>query len=112
MKTNGNLDDMGTHMYLNQMDMNVVMCTEATRQINKKINPIIQGMKMAEDDYNCNKLSDILTLNYTIRKSPDKTNLPKEAPLKELKITLTGNMDRYLWSLDNKVGSEAYKNPN
>jgi FtsP/CotA-like multicopper oxidase with cupredoxin domain len=36
-------------------------------------------------------------------KSPINTALPKDAPVKELKFTLTGNMNRYVWSLDNKV---------
>ena len=39
-------------------------------------------------------------------KSPKKTTLPK-APTKELRFELSGNMNRYVWSLDNKVISEA-----
>ena len=42
-------------------------------------------------------------------KSPTKTNLPKDAPDRELKFELTGNMNRYVWSLDNKVVSETDK---
>ena len=53
--------------------------------------------------------SDIVTLNYAMLKSPTKTNLPKDAPIKELHFELTGNMNRYVWSLDNKVVSEADK---
>jgi hypothetical protein len=40
--------------------------------------------------------------------APDKTTLP-QGPLRELKFNLTGNMNRYVWSLDNKVVSEADK---
>jgi FtsP/CotA-like multicopper oxidase with cupredoxin domain len=36
-------------------------------------------------------------------KSPHNTTLPADAPVKELKFTLTGNMNRYVWSMDNKV---------
>ena len=36
MKMNGNLDDMGMNMSLNQMDMNVVMYPEITGESNKK----------------------------------------------------------------------------
>jgi hypothetical protein len=53
--------------------------------------------------YNANALSDIKTLNYAMLKSPHNTTLPADAPVKELKFTLTGNMNRYVWSMDNKV---------
>ena len=138
MKMNGDLDDMGMQMSLNQMDMNVVMYPEITGNIKKempkmngmkmngmkmndmkmndmKMNDMktdvmkMDGMKMNEEQYNSNKLSDIVTLNYAMLKSPTKTTLPKDALVKELKFTLSGNMNRYVWSLDNKVISEADK---
>jgi FtsP/CotA-like multicopper oxidase with cupredoxin domain len=43
-------------------------------------------------------------------KSPH-TTLPADAPVKELKFTLTGNMNRYVWSMDNKVLAETDKIP-
>jgi FtsP/CotA-like multicopper oxidase with cupredoxin domain len=104
MKMNGDLDDMGMSMSLNKMDMNVVMYPEITGEAKGK-----SDKKMTEDDYNSNKLSDITTLNYAMLKSPTKTTLPKDAPVKELRFELTGNMNRYVWSLDNKVVSETDK---
>lgn len=103
MKMNGELDDMGMAMSLNQMDMNVVMYPEITGDAKPK-----------QDDndpnrYNANALGDIVTLNYAMLKSPTITELPKEAPVKELYFKLSGNMNRYVWSLDNKVVSEADK---
>lgn len=86
MKMNGDLDDMGMSMALNQMDMNAVMYPEIT-----------------------DGSSDIKTLNYAMLKATSKTTLPEHAPVKELKFELTGNMNRYVWSLDNKVVSEADK---
>ncbi len=62
-----------------------------------------------EEQYNSNTLSDIVTLNYAMLKSPFKTTLPKDAPVKELRFELSGNMNRYVWSLDNKVVSETDK---
>jgi CopA family copper-resistance protein len=109
MKMNGDLDDMGMQMSLNQMDMNVVMYPEITGEQKKKADKKMVDMKMTEADYNSNALSDITTLNYAMLKSPTKTTLPKDAPVKELKFELTGNMNRYVWSLDNKVVSEADK---
>ncbi len=108
MKTNGDLDDMGMSMSYNQMDMNVVMYPEITGEAKSKSDKM-GSMKMTEDDYNSNKLSEIVTLNYAMLKSPTKTTLPKDAPIKELKFELTGNMNRYVWSLDNKVVSETDK---
>lgn len=122
MKMNGDLDDMGMNMSLNQMDMNVVMYPEITGDLKKKNEDVDkEGGKHNEheadqmDDhsghqmYNSNAMSDIKTLNYAMLKSTYKTNLPKDAPVKELKFELTGNMNRYVWSLDNKVISEADK---
>jgi CopA family copper-resistance protein len=115
MKTNGDLDDMGMQMSLNQMDMNVVMYPEITGT-NKKKEPSMPGMDMGSmpgmdmstDQYSSNKLSDIVTLNYSMLKATTNTTLPK-APIKEFRFELTGNMNRYVWSLDNKVISEADK---
>ena len=116
MKMNGDLDDMGMSMSYNQMDMNVVMYPEITGEAKVPLSSgraeggaKMGGMKMTEDDYNSNKLSDIVTLNYAMLKSPTKTTLPKDGPIKELKFELTGNMNRYVWSLDNKVVSETDK---
>jgi FtsP/CotA-like multicopper oxidase with cupredoxin domain len=109
MKMNGDLDDMGMQMSLNQMDMNIVMYPEITGEIKKKVDDKMGDMKMSADEYNCNELSDITTLNYAMLKSPTKTNLPKDVPVKELRFELSGNMNRYVWSLDNKVISETDK---
>jgi CopA family copper-resistance protein len=120
MKMNGNLDDMGMNMSLNQMDMNVVMYPEITGESNKKKKKTSKETKQTdtqhemEDNpnrYNANALSDIKTLNYTMLKSPHNTVLPDSAPIKELKFVLTGNMNRYVWSMDNRVLSESDKIP-
>lgn len=102
MKMNGDLDDMGMNMSLNQMDMNVVMYPEITGEAKPK---------QKEDNpnrYNANALSDIVTLNYAMLKAPEKTTL-SDAPVKILKFELTGNMNRYVWSMNNKVVSETDK---
>ncbi len=111
MKMNGDLDDMGMQMSLNQMDMNVVMYPEITGPENKKKKMKMEGMDRGnnKDQYNANALSDIVTLNYSMLKSPTKTALPKDVPVKELHFELTGNMNRYVWSLNNKVVSETDK---
>ena len=109
MKMNGDLDDMGMSMSLNQMDMNVVMYPEITGDAKAPSPSERAGGEADLNRYNANALADIVTLNYAMLKSPHKTNLPKDAPVKELKFELTGNMNRYVWSLNNKVVSEADK---
>jgi FtsP/CotA-like multicopper oxidase with cupredoxin domain len=108
MKMDGNLDDMGMAMSLNQMDMNVVMYPEITGELKKKGDGEMKGMESG-NQYNSNALSSIKTLNYAMLKSPEKTVLPKNAPVKILNFQLSGNMNRYVWSMDNKVVSEADK---
>jgi FtsP/CotA-like multicopper oxidase with cupredoxin domain len=108
MKMNGDLDDMGMQMSLNQMDMNVVMYPEITDQKQEHNDSGMPNIN-EEDRYNGNKLSDITTLNYAMLRSPLPTNLPPSNSVKELRFELTGNMNRYVWSLNNKVISEADK---
>ena len=114
MKMNGDLDDMGMQMSYNQMDMNTVMYPEITGEADAggatemdHSSHNMAEMEMASD--NPSKGSDIKTLNYAMLKSPTRTDLPKDAPVKELRFELTGNMNRYVWSLDNRVISETDK---
>lgn len=85
MRMNGSMNDIGMSMSLQQMDMNTVMYPEIT-------------------DSNKN----IVTLNYAMLKATQKTNLP-DAPSRILKFELTGNMNRYVWTMDNKTISESHK---
>ena len=123
MDMKGNLVEMEGMVMQNQiMDMNTVMYPEITgdekpkkegkkekaaaqdtHKMQMPNNKSMQGMNMEAES------ADIVTLNYTLLKSPIKTSLPKEAPVKELSFNLTGNMNRYVWSLDNKVVSESDK---
>lgn len=52
--------------------------------------------------------TDLVTLNYAMLRAPEKTTL-RPGPLKTLSFELTGNMNRYVWSIDNKVVSEVDK---
>lgn len=123
MDMKGNLIEMEGMVMQNQiMDMNTVMYPEITgdekskKESKKEMAPTHDAHKMQVPNNNSMQgmnmeaeTSDIVTLNYTMLKSPTKTSLPKDAPVKELKFNLTGNMNRYVWSLDNKVVSESDK---
>ncbi|GAB3006353.1 hypothetical protein GCM10027051_02000 [Niabella terrae] len=52
--------------------------------------------------------SAIRTLNYNQLQATERTTLP-EAHWRELKFTLEGNMNRYVWSLNNRTVSESDK---
>ena len=104
IKMDGNLDDMGMNMSLQQMDMNVVMYPEITGAKEDKQS----NSSNADNRYNSNALSDIVTLNYSMLKSPVKTTLPN-APTQVFNFELTGNMNRYVWSIKNKTVSETDK---
>ena len=85
MRMDGSMKDMGMAMSDQTMDMNAVMYPEAAK---------------AEGE------PGTLTLNYGMLRSPVPTRLPV-SPVQELRFRLTGNMNRYVWSIDDRVVSEA-----
>jgi len=117
MDMQGNMIEMeGMKMQNQIMDMNTVMYPEITGAENPKAenkkadhagmqmpnDKSMAGMNMADGN------PDMVTLNYNMLRDPKKTTLPK-GPWKELKFDLTGNMNRYVWTLDNKTVSESDK---
>jgi FtsP/CotA-like multicopper oxidase with cupredoxin domain len=104
MNMDGSMDDMGMDMSLQKMDMNAVMYPEITGNPEMKMDD-----KMVHSNNSMNENQDIVTLNYGMLKAPQPTTLPKDAPIRELRFELTGNMNRYVWSMDNKVLSETDK---
>ena len=89
------MNDMSKHkdmeMSYQQMDMNEVMYPEVVPDPSKpgELPPV--------------------TLNYAMLKSPVSTALDPAKPLRELKFRLTGNMNRYMWSMDGKPLSKSDK---
>ncbi len=132
MKMNGDMKDMGMNMSLQQMDMNAVMYPESSgnnedemKGMDMKKEPdTLQKNdeyknQMPEMDINSHSehkmLSDndngIVTLNYGMLKSPTKTNFKDDRPVRTIHLELTGNMNRYVWSMNNKTLSESDKIP-
>lgn len=115
MHMDGTMDDMGMQMSFQKMDMNTVMYPEITgnsmrNKLGKQEKMNANGMEMSHSNHNMpSKESNRVTLNYAMLKSPTKTTLSKEAPVRELRFELTGNMNRYVWSMDNKVMAETDK---
>ncbi len=52
---------------------------------------------------------DGMAYNYDYLKSPVKTNYDKNIPVKNILLNLTGNMQRYIWSMNGVPLSEADK---
>jgi CopA family copper-resistance protein len=139
MDMSGNMKGMGMQMSMQKMDMNSVMYREISEdQKRSGMEMDHSKMKMEESDKKMdhskmdhskmnmeesdkkidhskmdhskmNMESGITTLNYAMLKATEKTNLPKDAPTRELHFDLNGNMNRYVWSMDNKVLSEVDK---
>lgn len=130
MDMKGNMIEMeGMEMRNQIMDMNTVMYPEitgpespkdtmnaadmpgvkipATSTVGDKIKINNGQHSMAAMDMD-NSNSDIVTLNYRMLRAPEKTTLPP-GPLRVLNFDLTGNMNRYVWTLDNKTVSETDK---
>ena len=104
MNMDGSMDDTGMDMSLQKMDMNTVMYPEISG------NP---KMKMDDNknhsNHSMNGNQNIVTLNYGMLKAPQPTTLPNDVPVREIRFELTGNMNRYVWSMDNKVLAESDK---
>lgn len=106
MDMNGNLVQMeGMKMQNQVMDMNAVMYAELD---DAGTDTVVDAHKAHNMGNNKGAKGPITTLNYDMLRSPAKTILPK-APTREMEFQLTGNMNRYVWTLDNKTISEEDK---
>ena len=101
MRMNGDMEDMGMNMSLQRMDMNTVMYPEVAGGTS------MRSMDKDHTQHTATSTS-LVTLNYGMLRSPRSTALPA-GPMKELRFQLTGNMNRYLWSIDNRTVSETDK---
>jgi CopA family copper-resistance protein len=121
MKMNGDMEPMGMQMSNQQMDMNAVMYPEVTgneygpKKGGKKIKTDMPAKEAGHADHNMENMnmgsgdeSDLVTLNYGMLRATEKTTL-RPGPLKKMRFELTGNMNRYVWTIDNKTVSESDK---
>ncbi|WP_261512361.1 multicopper oxidase domain-containing protein [Chryseobacterium paludis] len=119
MEMSGNMKPMSMTMGNQMMDMNEVMypeLSESQRKMTMKHINEMMGVKTKDEkeDHSQHSGMDmkeektIKRLSYNILKAPEKTILPTEN-VRELKFTLEGNMNHYLWTLDNKTVTETDK---
>jgi CopA family copper-resistance protein len=120
MDMKGNMIEMkGMKMQNQVMDMNTVMYPEITGAEKSK-NGTKKSTMSGHDAHSTpmpdstdsgvmsveSETTDIVTLKYTMLRAQEKSTLPA-GPMRELKFDLTGNMNRYVWTLDNKTISES-----
>lgn len=130
MKINGRMKPMGMDMSLQTMNMMNVMYPELENKgghdmknmdsmkgmdnmqktDNMKGMDNMEGMKGMKGMNHSMDMSSggITTLNYNMLKATHKTTLPKSS-WKTIHINLTGNMNRYVWSMNGKTLSESDK---
>lgn len=107
MDMNGNIVKMdGMKMQNQVMDMNAVMYAELDG--NGAGDAVSDGHKGHNMDNDHGMQAPVKTLNYNMLRATEKTVLPK-APARQMEFQLTGNMNRYVWTLDNKTISEEDK---
>ena len=108
MNFDGTLHSMGMQMSNQEMDMNTVMYPELTGGT-KETEKYLHGKTGSENAHtNASPGRSIIALNYGMLKSPVITKLP-DAHVKIIHFTLTGNMNRFQWSINDKTLSEADK---
>lgn len=120
MEMSGNMKPMNMTMGNQMMDMNEVMYPELSenqRKTTMKHMNEMMGVKTKEKEsedhsnhsgMNMAEEKTIKRLSYNIIKSPEKTILPTDS-VRSLNFTLQGNMNHYLWTLDNKTVAETDK---
>lgn len=92
------MDEMKMTMKKDTMQMNHA----DMKGMNMKKEGSMKGMKKEGMDL-------FSEYNYDYLKSPVKTNYDKNIPVKNILLNLTGNMNRYIWSMNGVPLSEADK---
>mgnify|MGYP003626147504 CR=1 FL=1 len=106
MKKGKTMSGMKMEMPKDSMPMNHSkmkgMKMDHSKMKGMQMNPKKEPMKMGGMDL-------FAEYNYDYLKSPKKTNYDKNVPVKEILLNLTGNMSRYIWSMNGVPLSEADK---
>ncbi|MDA3822132.1 MAG: multicopper oxidase domain-containing protein [Bacteroidales bacterium] len=93
-----------------QTDEDMGMEKEMKGHGHKMISDTMQvTVKMSKDSTDMSDMNMFSEYNYDYLKSPEKTNFSQDKPVKEVLLNLTGNMWRYIWSMNGVPLSEAVK---
>jgi hypothetical protein len=84
---------------------------ESKKGLMKMDHSKMKGMNMKKDTVDSHMqmggMDMFAEYNYDYLKSPVKTNFADNVPVKEILLNLTGNMNRYIWSMNGVPLSEA-----
>lgn len=113
MKKDSSMKDMPMDTSM----MNMKMDTAAMKSMNMDSamtmpkDTSMNNMDMSKMDMGKMNMGDQneVTLTYDMLRSPRPTVLNDKLPMREIKLNLTGNMIRYVWSFDNKTLSQSDK---
>lgn len=122
MTMGGNMHAMDMEMALQEMDMNAVMYKELKNVHNDHEaqhtshstghHPQMEHENGNHNGHAPKKKVDMqapVILNYNMLEATEDTRLAEEGLWKTLNFELTGNMNRYVWSMDNKTVGETDK---
>jgi hypothetical protein len=103
-----NMDSTMTHMDHNKMENSDMKMEEPakskTMDMNDKDSNTMQGM-----DLPAGEAGMFSEYNYDYLKSPEKTTYAPDTPVNEILLNLTGNMNRYIWSMNGVPLAETDK---
>ena len=118
-------DNHAKHDTMNMHGMNMKDTMPMSKQNIKKYAPPpvgdgmdMKGMQMPGQKMNMDSAGKESVLvgagmgpdkGYDFLKSPDKTSFSKDKTVREIVLNLTGNMWRYIWSMNGKILAEADK---
>lgn len=113
MKMNGDMHNMEMEMSFQTMDMNTVMYPEIHKSEHhghqQEDSSGAMEMQDEHSPHHTPEAGNPVTLNYGQLKSPTPTDFPEDRKVKEVYLELSGNMNRYVWSMNNKILSEVDK---
>lgn len=99
---------MGMEMDSMQMDHSKMAKMDMEKDSEMKKQTGMDGMKMDKKN-GMQGMGMFSEYNYDYLKSPEKTNYDPDVPVTEILLNLTGNMQRYVWSMNGVPLSEADK---
>lgn len=108
MKTDTTMKDIPMDTSMMQMKMDTTSMKEMNMQDTAMSNMDMSKMNMPARPSGGGDQSEV-TLTYDMLRSPTPTVLNDKLPMREIKLSLTGNMIRYVWSFDNKTLSQSDK---
>jgi len=104
-------DDIDDHDGMDMDDHDVLDMDEndAAHDENEHTGEMQHGGHPMNDHDDMNGMDMFAEFSYDFLRSPESTAFPDDAPVREILLNLTGNMNRYVWSMNGIPLAEADK---